>query len=103
MEGNFTLSIGHQTKIESNEHVSLRVNAPEGVKSFLCINSSECDWAMNGEKPLIQPMLIPDDFWRLGFDMQDYKAACELKIGEVINVFTELEGDYEGVYIMRIS
>lgn len=45
MEGNFTLSIGHQTKIESNEHVSLRVNAPEGVKSFLCINSSECDWA----------------------------------------------------------
>ncbi len=72
--------------------------------AYLVINTSECEsWAMDGEKPLVHSVTSADDFIKLGLEVTtDGKPFTDLKIGEKVSDY-ELDGDYEGVYVMRVA
>ena len=72
--------------------------------AYLVINTSECEsWAMDGEKPLVHSVTSADEFIKLGLEVTtDGKPFTDLKIGEKVSDY-DLDGDYEGVYVMRVA
>lgn len=72
--------------------------------AYLVISTSECEsWAMDGEKPLVHSVTSADEFIKLGLEVTtDGKPFTDLKIGEKVSDY-ELDGDYEGVYVMRVA
>lgn len=72
--------------------------------AYLVINTTECEsWAVNGDKPLVHSVTSAEDFMKLGLEVTtDGKPFTDLKIGEKVSDL-DFDGDYEGVYIMRVG
>ena len=72
--------------------------------AYLVINTTECEsWAVNGDKPLVHSVTSAEDFMKLGLEVTtDGKPFTDLKIGEKVSDL-DFDGEYEGVYIMRVG
>lgn len=96
----------NKTELTTNQHVNLKCSIEHDSQGnpvrrlWLIVNTEDYE----GTAPSVQFINGGwSEFERMGFSEDDYAKIYALPRGGVIDHHKDCNGDYEGVYIMRVA